>query len=675
MFHSKKLVEMKPHNKPLKESPTQEMMSDLALAEKLWGHLQDNPELTSRNFEKILVNYGFTINSDSGSSHYNVQAPKELKGFGSFTLTSKLNKYLIKKMVEKNFTQFFNKYAPEKIDKILASSSQTKDDLPKALTLPAYNKHIQDEQPKKLTKEELKQNLLVRARSIFEKIEDKAQLKIAIEAIEPELNDFKEILTLCYLKWLGKLETLEESIPVIQKLAELSAEQVVKSSSFLTDTIPTLIYYFYAEHISNLMLQLKSENLEKIQRFLIIEQCIDLNIHVISMLRPPIPLHKPKYPIVIFEKTASVEWIYALKNTSLAYITSCTNMLVNLDKALGTIGQAYDIAPTQNNSSPSPASAVNQKKNEAVKMLIQAYEEVVVPEMMSRPTANVAVIKLDWHLVALVLADAQVCKYHFRIIHATLKENGKCCIELIESAISLLKFSRGSPKNLEELRKVEETDDIIIGLQTLLPMILFNDGQSGKAMSALREIIKKFDKQKDLAEKSANDRIQHEIMNCIDYLINHIETNHNLIYYIEICELSAEFAELDPCNIIDESESSTIYNQPKVAAILGALNIAARCLVSLDLLKNSDEKKILNDFTAQKFPSIVVTETRYDVKTETTFTVKTATEAFQKLLLKKQFDLSASLAKLDKKSMQIQAQWQEPSRSSSSNAGLKIKKK
>ena len=110
----KSIVSKSAHNTKVGEGSASQSANnqpDVNAAALLWEALQPNINtLTSRELVNLLYKHNFVLDKSSGSSHFNLQAPSALSALGSFTITPTLNKYVLKKMVVKNFENFFAQY-------------------------------------------------------------------------------------------------------------------------------------------------------------------------------------------------------------------------------------------------------------------------------------------------------------------------------------------------------------------------------------------------------------------------------------------------------------------------------------------------------------------------------------------------------------------------------------
>ncbi len=585
--------------------------TDVAAAAALWECLKGEDNLTPRNVTQILTKHGFSVDTGSGSSHFNVQPPESLSELGSFTLTPSLNQYLLQKMLERNFERFFDQFMTQEKrqpesqpqpgakqkgkgkEKWKVAQPKQEQQQPESQSKAAYSEENRSNAQTVIARayryfaKKKKYNLFKKIKeTLNESEDDKEQMKRSLEKLEQELLFYPDMLPIIYFAWLELFETIDESIPVMKKLVGLCNHPIIQNSESLKESIPIFIYYHYADHIKRLMDKLESETLDPVEHYCAIETCVTLHLHILSMLSPPIQLCDPLYPVPTFNYV-DPEWYYNITLAANSFISGSTQLFMNIfnkDKPLE--GAQYTFKPMKIESSSS-SSSTNQGEYKSVKDLTKQTTKYVTSQIKDLPKSNVQ-IDFDWYILAYTLAKAKVYQNNLLVtgmneLYTRAKE-----ISLWESAIALFEYSKGSFENLGKITTPEEVRSEIFYLKVILAKIFSDNNDIDRAYQVFIKALQDpviIDVKSGIKDNAILELIGKISASLMGYYINHIEENDNINSLFKI----NEFLSIH-CNIFTE------LNRDKFEKIMNPLNKAAQNIKLLGLKLNKNEQTVVGTF-------------------------------------------------------------------------------
>lgn len=668
---------------------------DLQAAEALWEALKDKfDNLSPDDVTRIFIRHGFRMDTSSGSSHYNMQPPEAISGLGSFTMTPSLSKYLLKKMLERNFDKFFERFSVQnkaaiqpkpKIKSTASSSSGVSAATPIAAptaaptatpTVASPIAHTETEQIKaqkiiarayREFAQKKKKYLLYQKIIALWQLKEPEELKTAITELEARSREYPDLLPLLYFLALDLYDSIEESAPTIEKLMRLCAHPMMQHITHIQETITHFIYHHYADHIGKLTERLSSDDLTPKERFCLIESCMTLHLHVISMLEPPIELCKLQYPIPLL-KNIDPEWYYEITRTGQSFVSASGKILQDIfnDETQKT-GLLYTFKPLVHNESSSASSASSSSfsaaaKNQSIELARKTNAYVAHQAKDAVAMAAPRVLHFDWHTLAYFISQTRITQNEQLEKHMPERRSPDQEIYFLESAIALLNFAAKSPaKNIKAFTTVTDIKNEAFYVGLALTDALIKQKNNDKAcqvfITALKAPATYTQADTDAHKKLILNELAEKLELLSVYLLEHFDKNDNLNTFFTMN------------NLFSLNYKTSVYpTKESIKKIIGMLQISSKNIKYLDLKLNANEQKIVDTFISESEKFITH---KSKINDPVNMTILPAIDDFQALLARKGW-------KPDTLQNQVDAKWkavQESCVSSSASSSSKQKKK
>ncbi len=579
---------------------------DIAAAEELWNALQDKfSNLTPGNVTRIFMQHGFSINSGSGSRHYNMQPPEAISGLGSFTMTPFLSKYLLKKMLEKNFDKFFERFTEQER---LSLQPQAKTVSKATSSTPTKQADVEHTEAKKNASQIIiarayrqfaqkkKKYTLYKQIIALDKAPDLHQLKLSISTLESQLREYPDLLPILYIKSLDLFESIEESAATLQKLLDLSMTQVIQNMENSSEIISYIIYHHYAEHLEKFNQGLQKKESAPKEYFQLMQSCITLHLHVLSMLSPPFELCKLQYPIPLL-KNIDDKWRFYITANGQAFITCAAKLFEEIfDKAQKSEGTYYQLAhktthaasSASSSASSAASSLASQFKNQSLS-LMQQTSEVFKIQAPAR-VEHIQTFDFDWHIFAYFLSQMRISQNDQLLKHTPDRHSKEQEIYFLESAIELLNYSiTGSHEHIIKISPIEDIKNEVFYVSLALIDTLIKHNNIDKACRTFTQTLRSPAVYTGGDTEEFKKMILGELVGKINLLTAHLldnfEKNDNLHSFFEMNKLFLLHYKISVCPKMET-----------IRKIIRMLQTAANNIKYLSLKLNAKDLEALNAF-------------------------------------------------------------------------------